>query len=126
MTSSRIRRSHRPTKRQPDDDLDLVGSKATAPVSRPSGPAEKLNAAQSSSAGRAVPSVAEARRLRELEQASQGNEARVLYERGRTAEEGGKPHVAKIYYQMAAKQATGELRALIQARLDALSSSGTP
>jgi len=87
---------------------------------------QKLVAAQSSSAGRAVPGVAEAQRLHQLEQASQNNDARVLYERGLTAEEGGKPGVAKIYYNMALKGATGKLRDQILARLKALSSADTP
>jgi len=96
------------------------------PVVRPVAAAQKLAAARSSSAGRAVPSVAEARRLRKLEQAAQDNEAMVLFERGRTAEEGGKGKVAKVYYKMAAGRASGELRQQIQARLDALSTAGTP
>jgi hypothetical protein len=82
--------------------------------------------AQASSAGRPVPSVAEARRLHRLDEGADSQEARVLFERGRAAEEGGKSGVAKIYYNMAARRAEGELRDQIQARLDALLSPGTP
>ena len=59
------------------------------------------------------------------EQGSGNDEATVLLERGRTAEEAGKPAVAKIYYKMALGRADGELRDQIQVRLDAVSSAGT-
>lgn len=107
-----------------DGGLNLVGP-AAAPVDvRSDGTARKLVAAQQSSAGRSVPSVAEARRLHQLEQAGGNGEAEALYVRGLTAEEGGKPNVAKIYYRSAAKRATGTLREKIQTRLHALSSPG--
>jgi hypothetical protein len=97
------------------------------PAAAPLDPAlEKLAAAQSSSAGRAVPSVAEARRLRQLEEAVDNEQAQVLYEQGLTAEEGGKPGVAKIYYDRALKNASGELREQILARVKALSPADTP
>ncbi|MHC4177390.1 MAG: hypothetical protein ACYSWU_07780 [Planctomycetota bacterium] len=88
--------------------------------------ARKLAVAQSSSAGRAVPSVAEARRLHQLEQAGKNDEAMVYYEKALGAEEGGKPGVAKIWYNMALKRANGDLRNRILARLKALSSPDTP
>ena len=88
--------------------------------------AQKVAAAQSSSAGRAVPSVAEARRMHQLEQAARNDEALVQFERGLAAEESGKPGVAKIYYNMALKRADGELRNRILARLEAVSSPGSP
>jgi hypothetical protein len=102
-------------------DLDLAGP---APVGDGEVGARGLAAAQQSSAGRAVPSVAEAKRMHEAEQASGNGDARLWYERGLTAEEGGKPHVAKIYYEMALKRATGPLRDEIQARLQKVSSPG--
>jgi len=108
--------------RQADDGLDLGGAAAVDVDPGLRG----LAAAQSSSAGRTVPSVAEAQRLHQLEQASQNNDASVLYERGLTAEESGKPGVAKIYYNMALKSATGEFRDQILARLNALSPADTP
>lgn len=74
-----------------------------------------------SSAARGAPSVAEARRLRAEETAAQESESRSWYERGRTAEEGGKANVARIYYQMAARRAAGPLREEILARLRNLS-----
>ena len=82
--------------------------------------AQRLFAAQESSAGRAAPSVAEARRLHELEKAADQADLNVLMERARTAEEEGKPGVAKIYYQMIAKRASGDLKSQAQQRLAAL------
>ncbi len=106
------------------DGLDLVGAGTASAAASPDRAAQQLAAAQSSSAGRAVPSVAEARRLHQLEQNSEDDEAKVLFERGQTAEEGGKLGAAKVYYQMAAQRAQGTLGDQIQARLNALRSSG--
>lgn len=105
-------------------DLDLVGAASGAATRAGDSAGRKLAAAQSSSAGKAVPSVAEARRLHRLEQAADENEALALFEKGRTAEEDGKPGAAKIFYRMAVKRAPGTLRDRIQARLDALTSPG--
>jgi len=88
--------------------------------------ADKLSAVQASSAGRAVPSVAEARRLHQLEQSSVAEQAVVLFERGRAAEEDGKPGVARIYYQMVADRASGELKQQVLARLAALRETNSP
>ncbi|MBN2476781.1 MAG: hypothetical protein JXB62_19380 [Pirellulales bacterium] len=88
--------------------------------------AGRLADARLSSAGRAVPSVDEARRLRKLEQAAQDKEALVLFERGQTAEEAGKSNVAKTYYKMAAGRASDALRRQIEARLGALAAAETP
>ena len=77
---------------------------------------------QTSSATRAVPSVAEARRLRELERQSQNTEALVYWERGQAAEKAGKPNVATIHYRMALKRATGELRRQVLHRLEEVGS----
>ena len=78
--------------------------------------ARQLFVAQESTAGRAAPSVAEARRLHALDKAAEGSDVGVLMEKARTAEEEGKPGVAKIYYQMVAKRASGDLKAKAQAR----------
>ena len=76
--------------------------------------------AEPSSATRSAPSVAEARQMHQNEQAQQSTEAEALYERALTAEEKGKPNVAKIYYQMAARRAPDELRREIESRLRAI------
>ena len=96
----------------------------TTPPAAADGPAERFIAAQESSAGRAAPSVAEARRLHEMEKAAQDGDIAALIPRARTAEEDGKPGVAKIYYQMVVKRASGNLKSQAQERLDALSRRG--
>jgi hypothetical protein len=110
--------------RQALDGLDFSGPAAGGAAIEIDPGMQELAAAQASSAGRAVPSVAEARRLHQLEEASRNEEATLLYERGRTADEGGKPGVAKIYYNMALRRASGGLRERILARLKALSAAG--
>jgi len=88
--------------------------------------AGRLSAAQASSAGRPAPSVAEARRLHDQEQASGDEELQALMERARAAEDDGKPGVAKIYYQMVARRATGDLKTQALARLDAIGGTAKP
>ncbi|MGA2031944.1 MAG: hypothetical protein ABSG68_06800 [Thermoguttaceae bacterium] len=90
------------------------------PVAARATTGERLAAAQASSAGRAAPSVAEAQRLHEMESSGSDDEVAALVERGRAAEADGKPKIAKIYYRMAAKRGSGELKEQAQARLDAL------
>jgi hypothetical protein len=79
-----------------------------------------LRAGGPSSAAQAVPSVAEARRLHELEEQSENAEAQSLLDRGMAAEKAGKPNIAKIYYRQAANHATGELQQEALRRLEAL------
>ena len=105
------------------DDLTLIGgappaaSLAEAPADEP---ARKLAAARTSSAGRPAPSVEDARRLHAAERTGQKDDALVYEELGRNAEAKGKPNVAKVYYQMAARRSSGELRQRILSRLNAL------
>ena len=105
------------------DDLTLMGGAPPA-ASVAEGAADeatrKLIAARASSAGRPAPSVAEARRLHAADETDQEHDALVYEELGRNAEAKGKPNVAKVYYQMAARRASGELRQRIQTRLGAL------
>ena len=82
--------------------------------------ARRLAAARASSAGRPAPSVAEARRLRAAEQVNGDGEVAGYMERARNAEKSGKKNVAKIYYRMAARRASGELKEQILARLRSL------
>ena len=58
---------------------------------------------------------------RAARQATRADEADSFFARGQRAEADGKPNVAKIYYQMAARRATGDLKQQVQARLDAVS-----
>jgi hypothetical protein len=104
-----------PPPRTPRAQLaNLPGAAAAAAGAR------RLFTAQESSAGRAAPSVAEARRLHDQEKAAEAGDPNVLMERAQTAEEQGKPGVAKIYYQMVVKRASGDLKSKAQARLEAL------
>lgn len=102
---------------QKQDDLILGGSGASESLNQPASRAAGLHA---SSAARAAASVAEARRLYAAEKASQDGEALKYMELARSAEEAGKPGTAKLYYQMAARRASNELKTQIQARLDDL------
>jgi len=63
-------------------------------------------------------SVAQSRAQRAAEQATRQDEALNYFQRGRKAEAEGKSGVAKIYYQMAARRATGELKNQVLARLE--------
>ena len=91
----------------PDGGLRLLGA-GTGPSD--AGAAAPLVASGSSSATRSAPSVAEAARLRQLEQSVQEEEAAALWQRALAAEEAGKPNVAKLLYQMVARRAEGTLR----------------
>jgi len=82
--------------------------------------AEPLPPNQPSAATLAVPSVADARRMHELERNAGQQELRALWAKAQAAEDDGKPNVARIYYEMVARRATGELRDQAQARLQAL------
>jgi hypothetical protein len=66
--------------------------------------------------------VAEAKRLHQAEKQQQSQEALTLVERGRNAETTGKKNVAKVYYQMAYRRASGELREEVLKRLQSLDS----
>ena len=76
-----------------------------------------------SSNSRPMMSVAEAQARRLSQQATRGEEADDFFQRGQKAEAAGKANVAKIYYQMAARRATGELKGRITARLEAIGSA---
>ncbi len=76
----------------------------------------------------AIAAVDQVRRDNQLAAARRADEAADLFAQGRRAEGEGKANVAKIYYQMAVRQATGEMLNQIVARLAIVSSpaSGTP
>jgi hypothetical protein len=82
----------------------------------------KLEAAQAGSARPSVMSVAQLRAQHVREEQARGDEARQWYERGQGAEAAGKSNVARVYYQMAARRAGGELKEQIAARLASLAS----
>lgn len=70
----------------------------------------------------AAPSVEDIRRRNELAAANRDAEAVVYFAKAQAAEAEQKPGVAKIYYQMVARRAAGDLRSQAETRLAALSS----
>jgi hypothetical protein len=73
-----------------------------------------------SSAERSMQSVSDVRRAQAEQDDAASREAQELLARGNEAKAAGKPNVARIYYQQAAKRATGTLREQIQNALDSL------
>ncbi len=69
--------------------------------------------------------VAAEEKDRDARRATRSAEAESYFARGQKAESDGKPSVAKIYYQMAARRASGDLKQQVQARLDAISGRTT-
>jgi hypothetical protein len=67
-----------------------------------------------------LPSIEEIRRQRLADQEARQAEAEEFIERGQAAEESGKTNVARMYYQMAAKRASGTLKEQVLAKLDSL------
>jgi hypothetical protein len=101
------------------DEALLAGAADSAPVASDAG-RQALAASQVSSAGQAVPSVADARREREAELNAKNAESLAWLEKAQTAERDGKLGLAKVYYQMVARKASGELRERAVERLEAL------
>lgn len=73
-----------------------------------------------SSAERGALSVAAIKAQAVAEQQAEDTELAALLEKAAGAEAAGKPNVAKIYYQMAARRATGDRQREILARLQSL------
>jgi len=86
---------------------------------------ERLTARSAAPAPPAA-SVAQILQDRAREQLSRQQEAENFFQRGRSAEESGKPNVARIYYQMAARRASGDLKQQVAARLEALDKAKEP
>jgi hypothetical protein len=78
------------------------------------------NNARGSSADRGALSVAAIKAQAAAEDKAAADELAVLLEKDKGAEEAGKPSVARIYYQMAARRTQGEQQREIMARLQAL------
>jgi hypothetical protein len=83
----------------------------------------RAKAAQQESSGPIAMSVSELRAKHEREQQARSEDAQKWFQRGQTAEAAGKANVARVYYQMAARRATGTFKDQIAARLDALDGS---
>ncbi|MDZ7617617.1 MAG: hypothetical protein U1E05_11465 [Patescibacteria group bacterium] len=69
--------------------------------------------------------VDEERQRRQNLADTRATEAHDFFERGQTAEAAGKTNVAKIYYQMAARRATGDLHVAVLAKLQAIAQEQT-
>lgn len=80
--------------------------------------ADKLAAAMQADAPPA--DVAEVKRQQRAARESRQQEVQDYMQRAADAVEAGKPGLARIYYQMAARRASGELKAQIAAKLEAL------
>lgn len=81
---------------------------------------QRLAESRTSAAGQATPSLEEVRQQRIAAEEARAGEAAMFFQRARLAEEAGKANVAKIYYQMVARRATGELKDQALARLEAI------
>jgi len=101
-------------------DLDMVAQPNVDEARLEGGTGSLWAEAQQSSAGRAVPSVAEARRMHQIEQAADHREAQELFHRGLAAEEAGKAGAAKIFYRMVLRRAEGTFKEQVEARLEGL------
>jgi hypothetical protein len=75
---------------------------------------------------RPVVDAAALRAQHQREEQARASEASDLVARAQAAEASGKPGVAKVYYQMAARRASGSLKDQIVARLAALSAPSSP
>lgn len=89
----------------------VAAAAESKPVARPE---------EHSAAALPAPSVAEAKRLRELEEKSADGDVAVLFEKAKAAEENHQPQVAKIYYQMVVRRAQGDLKQTAERRLKEL------
>ncbi len=73
--------------------------------------------------GPALPSIEEVKRQNELARARRTSEAEDFFAKGQRAEVEGKAGVAKIWYEMAARRADGELQKAVAERLAILAGS---
>lgn len=89
-----------------------------AGVQAPLAARQQPRAVQAEAAASPAISLAELRAEHLRDQQLRDKEAEDFFERGRTAEAAGKVNVARIYYDMAVRRATGELKTEIAARLN--------
>jgi hypothetical protein len=102
------------------DDVPLVlggGAGDAGPANRHRGPSAS---AAGSTANHGDISVAEIRRQQQREDAAREQAILVKIEQARGYEQAGKPGVAKIYYQQAAAEADGDLKAKLLAKIRSL------
>jgi hypothetical protein len=119
LSSGALDLSRRPTRREREtkealNELNRARQRASNPVQN------KIAAAARSSAGQPAASVAEIRRQQAAVAATQQNEALSYLSRGQQAERDGKSGVAKIYYKMGLRRASGDVKARLQSKIDTL------
>lgn len=73
----------------------------------------------------AADSVANLRRQAELRAAEREDELAALLAKAESLEAAGKPKVAKIYYEMLSRRATGDLKTTVQSRIARIDSANT-
>lgn len=97
-----------------------VQSPGDEPKSEPAVGGGGGGGARGSSAERGAPSVAALKAQAAAAQQSEDTELAALLEKAKGAEAAGKPSVARIYYQMAARRATGDQQREILTHLQSL------
>jgi hypothetical protein len=109
---------------RPQHDLILPGQPDAAAAGET---ISRVARATQSSAGQAVPSVAEARRLYQAQQhdAAAEDQLAEYLARARDAESLGKPAVARQYYRLALHHASAAQREEIQGRLEAITAESS-
>jgi hypothetical protein len=114
-----------PAVARPQRDLVLAGQAGRPDAAAAVATASRVARATESSAGRAVPSVAEARRMYEAQQheGAAGGEVAEYLARAQNAENLGKPAIARQYYRLALRHASAAQREEIQGRIEALSAA---
>jgi hypothetical protein len=96
------------------------GNETAEPVNPPANGGGGSGNVRGSTAERGALSVAAIKAQAAAEQQAEDSELAALLEKASGAEAAGKPNVAKIYYQMAARRATGDRQREILARLQTL------
>lgn len=103
-----------------DPTLDRRASFLSRNVGRSFAP---LNAPDAHSVVDRAPSVEEIRRRNEAAEEKRSDEASAYYEKGRSALANGKRGAAKVYFNMAARRASGALKVEVEEALAKLSGS---
>ncbi len=117
-----------PARHPAGGDIASTWNAATVPRSGNAGansPGGQWQSAPEPAPAAPLLSVAEERRRREAQAETRSNEAEAFFVRGQEAEASGKANVARIYYQMAARRATGELQHEVLARLRGIAQTET-
>jgi hypothetical protein len=87
---------------------------------RPATAGDAIAQQAAASGERPIHSLAEIRRQRQAADEAKNEQALAHFQRGQQAERDGKPGVARIHYQIALRQASGDLRRQVQERIAAL------